>query len=168
MGILTGNQHGEPLNYGEVFHVWSHLLKAKGCRVKYQLLSNHTEDKELKRFIQDITQNIIEPEIKSMDNLLRENGAELPPAPADKPKCEPNTIPSGARFTDAEIASCISNDIKMSLADTSLIIGLSTREDVAQLFAQHHMQLVQYGGKILKLMKDKGWLVLPPLNKNDV
>jgi spore coat protein CotF len=100
-----------------------------------------------------------------MDSLLKENGIEPPPAPADKPLCRPEAIPAGAKFADAEIASCISNDLNMNLADTSLMISLSTREDIAQFFAKHHMQLVQYGGKMLKMMKNKGWIISPPLDK---
>jgi hypothetical protein len=45
------------------------------------------------------------------------------------------------------------------------MISLSTREDIAQFFAKHHMQLVQYGGKMLKMMKNKGWIISPPLDK---
>ena len=33
MGILSGNPQNEPLHYGEVFDIWSYLLRT-GCNCK--------------------------------------------------------------------------------------------------------------------------------------
>jgi hypothetical protein len=34
------------------------------------------------------------------------------------------------------------------------------------MFGQFHMQKAQMGAKVLKLNKEKGWLIPPPLHKN--
>lgn len=152
----------EYLHYGEVFNIWAHLSKAKGCLVKYQLLINHCEDKELAAWIKTLTDNVVIPEIKKMETILKDNGIDIPPTPKEKPKADYDSIPIGARFMDAEIASCVSNDLKMNLVACSQIIGLSIREDIGKMFAMHHAELVKYGHDLLNLTKKKGWLVKPP------
>lgn len=164
MGILTGNQKKEPLHYGEVFGVWNHLLMARGCLAKYQLLINHAGDKDLIKFMEKMIRNVIEPEMESLDALLKENGIMPPPAAQEKPIIDRNNIPPGARFSDMEIASCVSHDIALALVECSKIIGLSHREDIAVFFTKHHQQLALFGGQLLKINKDKAWLVMPPLH----
>ncbi len=166
MGLLSGNQKLEPMHYGEVFSVWKHLLMAKGCVAKYQFLINHAGDKDLKKYMKNMITKVIRPEIDTLDKLLKENGVMPPPAPQERPEIDGEDIPVGARFSDMEIANCVSHDIALALVECSQIIGLSYREDVALIFAQHHQQLVKQGGQLLKLNKEKGWLVIPPLHAN--
>jgi len=164
MGILTGNQKLEPMHYGEVFGVWDHLFRAQGCLGKFQLLMNHAGDKDLKKFIGNLIDEVITPETKNLENLLRDNGVPLPPGPQKRPIIDPESIPAGARFMDMEVAACIYHDIAMGLTSSSKIISIATREDIAKLFAQHQAQVVKYGGKLLQLMKQKAWLTLPPVH----
>jgi hypothetical protein len=37
------------------------------------------------------------------------------------------------------------------------------REDIAMMFGQFHIQKTALGAKVLRLNKEKGWLVPPPL-----
>lgn len=53
----------------------------------------------------------------------------------------------------------------MSLMACSQVIGQAIREDVGLMFAQFHTRRVQYGGTLLRLNKEKGWLVPPPLHQ---
>jgi len=166
MGLLGKNKKDELLHYGEIFNIWTHLSKAKGCLVKYQLLINHSDDNDLSAFIKSMIDNVIIPEIESMENILKNNGIEIPPSPQEKPKADYDAIPAGGRFANQEIATCVHNDIAMNLVACSQIIGISIREDIGKIFASHHMELVKYGGKLLKIMKEKEWIVSPPLHKN--
>ena len=166
MGLLEKSSKDEFLHYGEVFNIWTHLAKAKGCLVKYQLLINHCDDDELSDFVKAMIDEVIIPEIKSMEEILKNNGVEIPPTPQEKPKADYDSIPVGGRFANQEIATCVHNDISMNLVACSQIIGISLREDIGKMFASHHMELVRYGGKLLKLMKEKGWIVNPPLYKD--
>ncbi|MEC9488486.1 MAG: DUF3231 family protein [Halanaerobium sp.] len=163
MGLFSDKVMDEPLHFGEIYYIWEHLMKAKGCMSKFQLLKNHTEDQELRDFIADMNKNLIETEIKYLDEVLLENGIETPPDAKDVPLAETNSIPTGARFTDMEVASCIANDLKTAMTSTSMIIGLSTNDDITKFFAQHHNQLVKFGGILLKMMKKNCWLIKPPV-----
>ncbi|MHB1256029.1 MAG: DUF3231 family protein [Dethiobacteraceae bacterium] len=63
------------------------------------------------------------------------------------------------------MAGFIASEISAGLIASSTIMGSSIREDIAATFAQLHTKKVQYGLILLRMMKEKGWLVAPPLHK---
>ncbi|REJ11025.1 DUF3231 family protein [Halobacillus trueperi] len=166
MGILSGNQQQEPLHYGEVFSLWSYLSVAKGDSASYQTMYNHAGDKELKRLLEELVQGI-KQETQEIEEVLKINGVVLPPSPPERSVADAKDIPVGARLNDPEISAAISLNISQGLVACSQAIGQSTREDVAMLFGKFHMNKVQAGAKALRLNKEKGWLVLPPLHKKN-
>jgi hypothetical protein len=163
MGILSGNPQNEPMHYGEVFGVWSYLTVTKGLLVGYQTFINHSGDKDLKKFLEDILENM-KQEIKQVEDLLKENGVGLPPSPPERPAVTLESIPVGARFNDPEIAASVSKDIAAGLVACSQIMGQSIREDIAAMFGQFHLSKATYGARLLRLNKEKGWLIPPPLH----
>ncbi|MCY9444154.1 DUF3231 family protein, partial [Bacillus spizizenii] len=44
------------------------------------------------------------------------------------------------------------------------IMGQSIREDIAMMFGQFHVSKAATGAKYLRLLKNKGWLIPPPLH----
>lgn len=163
MGILSGNPQNEPMHYGEVFGVWSYLTVAKGLYAGYQTFSNHTGDNDLKKLLEETMQGL-KQEINQTEELLKVNGVGLPPSPPDRPAADLESIPVGARFADPEISAAVSMDIAAGLVACSQIMGQAIREDIGLLFGQFHMAKAQLGAKFLKLNKEKGWLVPPPLH----
>lgn len=163
MGILSGNPQNEPLHYGEVFGVWGYLLAAKGMLAGYQTYSNHTGDGDLKRLISEAIHDL-KHEIDQTEELLKVNGVGLPPSPPERPLADLESIPVGARFNDPEISASVSKDIAQGLVACSSIIGQSIREDVALMFEQFHTAKAMLGAKFLRLNKEKGWLIPPPLH----
>lgn len=163
MGILNGNFKEEPLHYGEVFTIWSNALSNNGMIASYQTLLNHVGDKDLHKLLEDAIQGLQE-EKKSLEKILKYNGILLPPAPPERPYAKLEEIPVGARFLDPEIAAKLSLDIAAHLVACSGAMGMSLREDIAMMFGQFHMSAAQLGAKVLKLNKEKGWLVPPPMH----
>ncbi|MGM0877318.1 MAG: DUF3231 family protein [Bacillota bacterium] len=163
MGILSDNPQNEPMHYGEVFGVWSYLTSTKGFVAGYQTFINHTGDTDLKKFLEDCIQSM-KQEIEQVENLLKVNGVGLPPSPPERPKASLESIPVGARFSDPEIAASVSKDIAAGLVTCSQIIGQSIREDIGMMFGQFHTTKAQYGVRLLRINKEKGWLIPPPLN----
>lgn len=163
MGILSGNPKNEPMHYGEVFGVWNYLSTLKGAYVAYQTYINHTGDHDLRKFLENMVRDI-KPEIDQVSELLKENGVALPPSPPDRPKASLDDIPAGARFNDPEIAAMVSLDIAAGLVACSQIIGQSIREDIGVMFGGFHTSKAQHGVRLLRINKEKGWLVPPPLN----
>lgn len=163
MGILSGNPKEEPLHYGEVFDIWSSQLVGNGKIAGYQNALNHAGDDDLKKLLLEAIEQC-QQEKKQVEVLLKENGIALPPSPPDRPESCLEDIPVGARITDPEIAAGLSADIAAGLVTCSQVIGKSIREDVAMMYAQFHVQKVALGGKVLRLNKEKGWLIPPPLH----
>lgn len=165
MGMCGGNPKQEPMHYGEVMGVWSALSIAKGQLARYQIFYNHAGDEDLKKFIHDMVENVIRPGIEENEALLKENGVSLPVAPPERSEANREDIPVGARINDPEISAAISKDIAQGLVADSTLIGQCIREDIAMMYGQFHMKKAQMGAKLLKMNKEKGWLVAPPLHK---
>jgi spore coat protein CotF len=166
MGVLGGNPQQEPLHCGEVFDIYSFLAVAQAGVAAYQVFINHTGDDDLRSFLQDKVENLIRPQIQELSEILKLNGIALPPAPPERPNADVESIPAGARINDAEIAVNVAKDISLGLVACSQAIGKATREDIAMMFGKFHMEIAQYGAKLLRMMKKKGWLVPPPLFAN--
>jgi hypothetical protein len=65
---------------------------------------------------------------------------------------------------DPEIAAMIALDNAAGLVACSQAMGQCVREDIAAMFGQFHVTKAQYGLRILRLNKEKGWLIVPPLH----
>jgi hypothetical protein len=165
MGILSGNAKDEPLHYGEVYDVWQFSTTAKGCVSMNQAFLNHAGDKDLKKILAAVIEQA-ELEIKECDTILTHNGITPSPTLPARPEVKVEDIPAGARFTDQEIAVIIAADTSIGLVACSQIMGKSIREDVGALFAKYHVTKAALGLKILKMSKEKGWLIPPPLQIN--
>ncbi|MGG1575717.1 DUF3231 family protein [Fictibacillus sp. NRS-1165] len=163
MGILSGNPQNEPMHYGEIFGMWSYLAGNKGYVAGYETLINHTGDGDLKKFLEDSVQ-AMKQEIEQVEKALKANGIGLPPAPPERPTASLESIPAGARFSDPEIAASDAKDGAAGLVACSQIMGQSIREDIGAMFGQFHMNKAQFGVRLLRMMKEKGWLVPPPLH----
>lgn len=165
MGILSGNPKNEPMHYGEVFATWSFLTAAKSAVAGNQTQLNHAGDQDLRKLLEEAIQ-AEQQVIKQIEELLKENGIGLPPTPPDRPKANVEDIPAGARMQDMEISAALATQIAAGLVSCSQIIGQSIREDIAMMFGQIHTQKATLGAKVLRLNKEKGWLVPPPLHLN--
>ncbi|QQE75800.1 DUF3231 family protein [Brevibacillus composti] len=163
MGILSGTPEKEPMHYGEVFGVWSYLSTTKGLVAAYQTFINHTGDRDLRGFLEDVVRSM-KQESEQVENLLKINGVGLPPSPPERPTASLESIPVGARFNDAEIAAGVGRDIAAGLTACSQVISQCIREDIAMMFGQFHMTKAQFGARLLRINKEKGWLVPPPLH----
>ncbi|MBT2655304.1 DUF3231 family protein [Bacillus sp. ISL-18] len=165
MGILSGNPQDEPMHYGEVFGIWTHLLTNNCLIAGYQSYLNHTGDQDLRKLIEEAIQGM-KSENHQLEELLKVNGIGLPPAPPDRPKANLEDIPIGARITDPEISASVSKDTAAALVACSQLIGQCIREDIAMMYGQFHLAKALFGAKMLKLNKEKGWLIPPPLHLN--
>lgn len=167
MGILSGNPQDEPMHYGEVFGAWSAVTTGKAMIAAYQTLLNHAGDEDLRKLIQEAIE-LGKQEMTDIENLLKQNGVGLPPTPPERPASDLEAIPPGARFMDNEIAAKMSADCAAGLVAASTMIGQSIREDIATLFGTIHTQKAAFSTKLLRLNKEKGWLVPPPLHLSNV
>ncbi|WP_426447929.1 DUF3231 family protein [Paenibacillus sp. S-38] len=163
MGILSGNPKHEPMHYGEIHQVWQFCMTAKNCISATELYRNHAGDRELKKILGDILEQA-RLEVKECDDLLLHNGVMPSPALPVRPEVELESIPAGARFGDPEIAAMIAADQSLGLVACSQVMGMSIREDIGALFAKYHTAKAALSVRILRMNKEKGWLIPPPLH----
>ena len=163
MGILSGNPTEEPMHYGEVFGAWTALTTAKGLIACHQTLLNHAGDEDLRELLVD-TIHQGKKEVEQLEALLKENEVALPPSLPERPKANLEDIPVGARFQDPEISISVSMDIAAGLMACSSMMSSSIREDIAMMFGEFHTKKAALGARFLRLNKEKGWLVPPPLH----
>jgi hypothetical protein len=162
LGILSGNPKDEPMHYGEISSVWAASTTAKAAVSCYQAYLNHAGDKDLKKLIEDYIDQA-KQEITELDELLNSNGIAPAPIMSDRPKANLEDIPVGARFADSEIASAISADTATGLVACTQAMAMCIREDIGALFAKYVAAKTVLGGRTLRILKDKGWLIPPPL-----
>ncbi|KMK77514.1 DUF3231 family protein [Alkalihalobacillus pseudalcaliphilus] len=163
MGILSGNPQDEPMHYGEVFSTWNFVMVANKDIADTQVLLNHAGDDDLKKLLQESIE-AGKAAVKQVSELLKANGVALPPSAPEPPHADLNEIPPGARFPDPDIAATAAMALATGLVSCSQIMGQSIREDIAMMFGQFHLAKAALGAKYLKLTKEKGWLVPPPLH----
>lgn len=162
LGILGGNSKDEPLHYGEIFDLWQFSMTAKGCISAYRAYSYHAGDKELKKILGELIDQA-ELEVSECDSILSHNGIASAPLFPARPEAKLEEIPIGARFTDPEIAAMLGANTSIGLVACSQIMGKAIREDIGMLFGKYHITKAAIGLKILRLSKEKGWLIPPPL-----
>ncbi|MRX70672.1 DUF3231 family protein [Bacillus lacus] len=164
MAIFSGKPEEQPLHSGEVYHLWAHLLDSKCLLVTLQVFSNHCGDPSLKIFLEDVMENCVTQEAQQVEAILKESGIRLPPAPPDRPNVAVEDIPAGARFNDPEIAAMMQKELVAGKMFQTAAAASSVREDISSLFGEFYVQRAEYEEKLLVIQKEKGWLVLPPVN----
>ncbi|TSB48178.1 DUF3231 family protein [Alkalicoccobacillus porphyridii] len=163
MGILSGNPKEEPMHYGEVFSTWNFVMMSNKAIAEAQVLLNHAGDSDLKKLLKESIE-LGQSEVKKVSELLLENGVAVPPSAPEPPKVDVNDIPVGAKLADPDIAISASEKIAAGLVTCSGIMGQSIREDIAMMFGQFHTSKAALGAKYLNLIKEKGWMIPPPLH----
>lgn len=154
----------QPFHSGEIYYLWTYLHETKELLVTIQVLRNHTEDNQLKRFLDDILENCFSDHGQQIEAILKDNGIRLPPAPPDRPNVELSDIPAGARFNDPEIYRLLQKELTARISLCSYIIGLSNHEMIKEIFADFHSLKLEYELKLTKLATEKGWYTSPPIN----
>ena len=163
MGIMDGNPKNDPLHYGEVIGIWAFIGANNGLISGYEAFINHAGDDDLKSLLDDAIQTM-KTENKELEKTLKDNGIAPPPSLPGRPIANADEIPVGARFSDPEISAAVSINVGQGLVSCSEVMGQCLREDVATMFAKYHAEKVLFGAKLLRLNKDKGWIIPPPLH----
>lgn len=163
MGIMDGNPKKEPMHYGEVIGVWAFIGANNGLISGYEAFVNHAGDNDLIKLLEEAIK-IMKDENKALEKVLKDNGIAPPPALPGRPKAKAEEIPVGARFSDPEISAAVSINVGQGLVSCSQVMGQCLREDIAMMFGKYIAERAMFGLKLLRLNKEKGWIVPPPLH----
>jgi len=165
MGILDGNPKKEPMHYGEVIGCWAFVGAQRGLISGYEAFLNHAADKEFVKLIEEAI-DMFKSQNKQVEKILKDNGITPPPTLPERPKCSADDIPAGARLMDPEISGAVSINVGQGLVSCSQVMGQCLREDIAMMFGKFHVEKALFGLKLLRLNKEKGWMIPPPLHMN--
>lgn len=166
MGVMSGNPKNEPLHYGEVIGIWAYVAANNGLISMYESFVNHAGDKDLVTALEDQIK-MMKNENTTIEKVLKENGVNPPPALPSRGKASAEEVPQGARFMDPEIAAIMAANAGQGLVSCSQVLGQCFREDVAMHFMKFHADRASAGGQLLRLTKEKGWLIMPPLHQQN-
>lgn len=162
MGIMDGNPKNEPMHYGEVIGSWAFVGANNGLISGYEAFVNHAGDQDLIKLLEEAI-HMMESENKEIEKVLKNNGIVPPPSLPGRPKANADEIPAGAKFMDPEISAAVSINVGQGLVSCSQVMGQCLREDIAMMFGKYHTERALFGAKLLRLNKEKGWIIPPPL-----
>ncbi|MFS0751687.1 DUF3231 family protein [Oceanobacillus sp. 1P07AA] len=154
----------EPFHSGEVYHLWGYLYQVKTSLVTLQVFINHSVDHDFRVLVEDLLESCFTQESEQIEGILKEAGIRLPPSPPDRPNVDQHDIPAGAKFNDNELAILVQNELMAGRILANTVISVALKEDIRDLFTECINQRMEYEQKILHVMKQKGWLVIPPIN----
>jgi len=163
LGILNGNPKNEPLHYGEVIGCWAFAGANKGLISGYEAFINHAGDNELIDLLREAV-DMMKSGYTEVEKALKENGVTPPPTLPERADANAEDIPVGARYMDPEISAAVSINVGQGLVSCSQVIGQCLREDVAMMFSKFHADRLLFGMKLLRLNKEKGWIIPPPIH----
>lgn len=158
------NIHEEPLHAGEIFHLWSYLEQIKQNVIVVQVFISQVSDKDLRVYLEDLLDNCIMKEIEQVEEILKELGIRIPPAPPDRPKVELQDIPAGVRLNDSEIANQMKKDFLLCKNHCSYMTTITHQKFIFTMYTDFYMQRLEYEHKLFLLMKEKGWINVPPVH----
>lgn len=163
---MDGNPKNDPMHYGEVIGVWAFIGANNGLISGYETFINHATDDDLIKCLEEALK-MMKSETKELEKTLKDNGITPPPTLPGRPKAKADDIPTGARFSDPEISAAISLNVMQGLVSCSEVMRQCLREDIAMMFGKYHTDRAMFGVKLLRMNKDKGWIIPPPLHKNN-
>ncbi|WP_453989767.1 DUF3231 family protein [Bacillus nitroreducens] len=150
-----------PLHVGEVMELWTAYTAFNEAHVLYQVGLNSTTDKDLRDALQSAYDSS-QADTKKIEKFLLDEGVPLPPVSSPKPTSEPDFVPEGVKLTESEIANLVSVKVATSITFCAQALSQTIRTDVGMLFLEIQMNLIKYAAPLKRLMKQRGWLMIPP------
>lgn len=147
---------------GEVFGLWTYYTGVAEARVFCLLLLNHTSDPDLKNLIEHFIDDVEEPQIQKMSQVLRNEGIPMTAITGDKPKSDERAVPPGDKFTDAEVANLLLVKVEGLLNVCHATLSQSLRDDFGAMFFDFYVHLLAQGFTLKRTMRERGWLRVSP------
>ncbi|HYG58976.1 MAG TPA: DUF3231 family protein [Symbiobacteriaceae bacterium] len=151
------------LHAGEAFSLWTYDVALQEVHALGQLMLNHTADRELTDFIENLITDLGQAQEAELHKLMRNEGIEFPALTAQKPLANSTDLPAGARFTETEIANLLVVKVQGLLILAHGALLQSIRNDMGAMWYRYHSGLLVHSFKLKQLMERRGWLRHPPL-----
>ncbi|MDF2629190.1 MAG: hypothetical protein K0R39_3021 [Symbiobacteriaceae bacterium] len=160
LGLLT--KENKPLHVGEVMGLWKLMLTFEHGRTMVTAFLNHTADAELKRLMESYLSDFAEPWVKRLAEFMKNEGIQLPSAGAHKPKANESEIPTGAKFTDAEIATFLTAKARAGTGIVQEAILECMNYRLAQMLMELEVASYRQAFVLRETAEKRGWVQRPP------
>jgi len=151
-----------PPHVGEAFHIWTYYVEVSESNAVLSFAVNHVTDPELKKLIEDLRSDVLEPQRRKCEEVMKNEGITLAPTSPEATNTTPAEIPPGARMPDGQVAQLTVVKVAGLLQYSNLGLLHSLRDDVGAMFYAFHHQVAAHGLMTKKLLGKKGWLRVPP------
>ncbi len=147
---------------GEAFAMWTYYAALVSSRSMCLVLVNHTADRSVREIMEHIINDVEEPQLKQLTEMMKTEGIPFPQGVPDHPQADEKAIPFGAKFTDAEITNLLVAKLEGMLIVCNNALAQCLRDDITMLFYRFQGQLLTQGLTLKKTMHKRGWLLVPP------
>ncbi|MFZ5824580.1 MAG: DUF3231 family protein [Bacillota bacterium] len=147
---------------GEVMTIWTTYAAAESSKASILTLLNHTQDPELKGMIEHYVNDVLEPMVNKLTDLMRDEGIPFPASPPEVAKADQAAIPPGAKLNDPMIANRLAVDLEGLLIIVHGALLSGTRGDIIATFYNYHTHILAQSFTVKHMLEKRGWLRMPP------
>jgi hypothetical protein len=151
-----------PLNMGEVFHLWSEMNYRQIGIIELEIFLNSTNDTELKDELEYAIQKISYPQLKKMEKILKSEGFTVPIRPQERTKRQPEGISNQILLSDNEIIEALLSSTQIAMNHHIRALTGSFRVDIRKLLKECLMDEIDNLERVLKLAIKRKVLKNPP------
>lgn len=151
-----------PLHVGEVMTLWTILTQLQDGYGAVMSLSHHTADPDLKHYMQQHMRDFDLPWIKRVKQFMLDRSIPLPAPTTEKPLADEGQIPTGARFTEIEIAEMLVVMFRSGLQMLHHGMIECLNYELGTLLMEMHLDALRDSLMLRELMENRGWLKSPP------
>ncbi|MFZ5823994.1 MAG: DUF3231 family protein [Bacillota bacterium] len=147
---------------GEAFHIWTLSVEVGETRALLKVMLNHTNDADLKEWIEHFIDDLLEPMGKRIREFMQNEGINAPEVSAEVAKADERLIPPGAKVSDVLLAQMLVVKVVGLLEWTHRSTVHSLRPDIGPMCNGFYNHLLTQGYTLRTLMRKRGWLHIPP------
>lgn len=150
-----------PLHVGEVMISWTYLTMIKEMMRFEEIGLNTTIDQEVKEVL-IAAYKMCKSQAERLEAFLIKEGIPLAETTSPKPQTSPSDVPAGVRITDDELMNGVSIKVAAAIMECATGQAQSIRHDMGMIWVEFHSELLTFGTSLKTIMKNRGWLKVPP------
>jgi len=160
--IISDVKKPPDIHAGEVYALWTNLQARYDTLETINIFINLVKDMQLKMMLEMGVKDLINPQIKKLEDIMNKYKLPLPPAPQKRVN-----IPSNTEIAADETMYRLIYDItQTSLSVHVKAINISTNDVLAELFTDFLSDELHTYKNLLNYGRSKGWIHSPPIWKN--
>ncbi|GAB6099187.1 hypothetical protein JCM16358_10660 [Halanaerocella petrolearia] len=151
------------VNVQESYNLWEGLRTRYDVIEEIQIYESFIHDLDFELITQSILSNIFEEQINKLETKLNKYKISLPNRPPKSVRTTVNTEVLSDRLIAIKVLEIIQVDLDLHIRS---IRTSTTNESVRKLFKKFLNDTISLYDKVIKYLKTKGWMGIPPQYPN--